>query len=243
MKMLSGLGFLLEYTQAFAQAHLRPELRWDFPIDKVAFDYEKRRWLRGNYNLPVHGNDFVHLTPKDILTKDDAWINRGDMLNHIEQVYTAMPDPQLRAQIESYFMSRLTEDAGKEDQREAAAATVEKYPVLIDHFIRLKEDCGEEAHRLSGLKVQETQEQFVEQLRALVSLHLQGTEFYTRGDSYNESMRRVQFLKDVIEIFCLGKLITSIIGNADLSRCHTAQRTTRTGTVLSFRLSVRRVPS
>lgn len=191
--------FLLEYTQAFAQAHLRPEFRRDFPIDKVTFDYEKRRWMRGNYNLPIHGNDFVLLTPKDILTKDDAWINRGDLLNHIEQVYTAMPDPQLRAQVEAYFMSRLTEDAGKEEERKAAAATVEKYPMLIDHFIRLKEDCGEEAHRLSGLKVQETQEQFVEQLRALVSLHLQGTGFYTLGDSYSESMRRVLFLKDVIE--------------------------------------------
>ena len=191
--------FLLEYTQAFAQAHLRPELRRDFPIDKVTFDYEKRRWLRGTYNLPIHGNDFVLLTPKDILTKDDAWINRGDLLNQIEQVYTALPDAQLRAQVEAYFLSRLTEDARKDEQREAAAVTVAKYPVLIDHFIRLKEDCGEEAHRLSGLKVQETQEQFVDQLRALVSLHLQGTEFYSLGDSYAESLRRVLFLKDVIE--------------------------------------------
>lgn len=191
--------FLLEYTQAFGQAHIRPEFRRDFPIDKVTFDYEKRRWMRATYNLPILGNDFVLLTPKDILTKDEAWINRGDLLNRLKEVYTALPDGQLRAQIEAYFMTRLTEDAGKEAHRDAAVATVEKYPVLIDYFIRLKEDCGEEAHRLSGLKVQETQEQFVEQLRALVSLHLEGTEFYSLGDSYNESLRRVQFLKDVIE--------------------------------------------
>lgn len=191
--------FLLEYTQAFGQKHIRPEFRRDFHIDKVTFDYEKRRWMRATYHLPILGNDFVLLTPKDILTKDDAWINRGDLLTQIEEVYTALPDAQLRAQVEAYFMSRLTEDAGKEEQREAAAATIEKYPVLIDHFIRLKENSGEEAHRLSGLKIQETQEQFVEQLRALVSLHLEGTEFYSLGDSYNESLRRVQFLKDVIE--------------------------------------------
>lgn len=191
--------FLLEYTQVFAQAHIRPEFRRDFPVEKVAFDYEKRRWMRGTYNLPIHGNDFVLLTPKDILTKDDAWINRGDLLSQIEQVYTAVPDAQLRAQVEEYFISRLSEDAGKEELRDAAAATVDEFPVLIDHFIRMKEDCGEEAHRLSGLKVQETQEQFVEQLRALVNLHLQGTEFYTLGDSYTESLRRVLFLKDVIE--------------------------------------------
>ncbi len=191
--------FLLEYTQIFAQAHIRPELRRDCPVEKITFNYENRRWVRGTYNLPIHGNDFVLLTPKDILTKDDAWINRGDLLSHIEQVYTAVPDAQLRAQVEEYFISRLSEDAGKEELRDAAAATVNKFPVLIDHFIRMKEDCGEEAHRLSGLKVHETQEQFVEKLRALVDLHLQGTEFYTLGDSYTESLRRVQFLKDVIE--------------------------------------------
>lgn len=191
--------FLLEYTQAFGQAHIHTKFRRDFPIDKVTFDYEKRRWMRATYNLPVFGNDFVLLTPKDILTKDEAWINRGDLLSQLEEVYTALPDAQLRAQIEEYFMARLTEDVGKEARRDAAVATVEKYPVLIDYFIKLKEDCGEEAHRFSGLKVKETQEQFVEQLRALVSLHLEGTEFYSLGDSYNESLRRVQFLKDVIE--------------------------------------------
>ncbi len=191
--------FLLEYTEAFGRAHICPEYRRDFHIDKVTFDYEKRRWLRAIYNLPTIGNDFVLLTPKDILTKDEAWINRGDLLNNIEDVYTSLPDAQLRAQVEEYFMSRLNEDVGKEQHREAAATTVEKYPVLIDHFIRSKEDSGEEAHSLSKLKVQEIQEQFVEQLRALVSQHLEGTEFYSLGDSFTESLRRVQFLKDVIE--------------------------------------------
>jgi hypothetical protein len=149
--------------------------------------------------LPAHEGEFVLLTPKDILTKDVAWINRGDLLDQIEQVFTALPDEQLRAQANDYLVSRLSEDASKEEQRDAAAKTVEQFPILIDHFIRLKEDGAEEAHRVSSIKVQETQEQFVEQLRALVTAHLQGTLFYELGDSYADSLKRVHFLKNVIE--------------------------------------------
>jgi hypothetical protein len=47
--------------------------------------------------------------------------------------------------------------------------------------------------------VQETHRQFVENIRELVLNHLAGTEFYERGDSYDEALQRVRYLKHVIE--------------------------------------------
>ena len=47
--------------------------------------------------------------------------------------------------------------------------------------------------------MQETQLQFVENIRALVSKHLAGTEFYSYDSSYEQSMKRVMYLKHVIE--------------------------------------------
>jgi hypothetical protein len=47
--------------------------------------------------------------------------------------------------------------------------------------------------------VRDTEIQFIEQIRALVDAHLAGTEFYRLGDSFDEALRRVLFLKDVIE--------------------------------------------
>ena len=41
--------------------------------------------------------------------------------------------------------------------------------------------------------------QSVENIRELVLGHLAGTEFYEHGDSYEESLRRVKYLKHVIE--------------------------------------------
>lgn len=192
-------SYLLEYTQTFARKNIAPEFLGTFALEKVRFDYNKRRWQRGKYELPVFAGNFVLLTPKDILTKDDAWINRSDLLERFEEIYTSVPDEQLRAQINDYFLKRLTEDATEKERRAAAAETVEQFPFIVDYYIKKKEDAGEEAHKFSSLKVRETEIQFGKHVRQLVGDHLVGTEFYELGDSFEESLRRVIFLKDVLE--------------------------------------------
>lgn len=192
-------GYLLEYTQTFACEHIHPSMRRTFAIGKVNFDYAARRWRGGRYELPAFGPDFVLLSPKDILTKDEAWINRSDFLDQFQDIYRAMPDEQVRAQVNEYFIRRLSEDAKEDEIREAAAATIEHFPQLIDYYIRRKEDTGDEAHKVSGLKVRETEIQFIQQIRMLVDEKLAGTEFYEEGDSFEESLRRLHFLKSVIE--------------------------------------------
>jgi hypothetical protein len=191
--------FLLEYTQTFAREHVRPEFRRAFAVDKVKFDYESRRWQRAQYELPIFAGDYVLLTPKEILTKDEAWINRGDLLNHFEEICTAVPDDQLRAQINDYFLRRLAEEPTEEERREAAAATAEEFPLVLDYYIKEKEDTGDEAHHVSSIKVRETEVQFGDNVRTLVDGNLVGTEFYELGNSFDESLRRLQFLRDVIE--------------------------------------------
>lgn len=192
-------GYLLNYTQTFAREHINSSLLRVVPVDKVSFDYTTRRWRGAQYELPAFGSDFVLLTPKDILTKDEAWINRSDLLDQFQTLYNAVPDDQLRALVNHYFLQRLSEDAKDKEIREAAAATVEQFPQLIDYYIKDKEDHGDEAHEISGLKVRETEFQFIEQIKSLVGNHLAGTEFYRLGDSFEEALRRVHFLKDVIE--------------------------------------------
>lgn len=191
--------FLLVYTQDFALRHLRADQRKRVTVPKVRFDYAKKRWSSASFVLPHVSGDYVLLTPRDILTRDAAWINRQDLLNGLEDICEAVPDDQLRAQINSYFASKLADDPSEKELREAAADTVSKFPVLIDHYIRLKEENAEEAHKQSGRKVADTQRQFVDQVRELVNDHLLGTDFYEKGDTYTESMARVHFLKNVIE--------------------------------------------
>lgn len=192
--------YLLEYTQAFALAHIAPHYRRQFAIDKVTFDYTAKRWKGGKYELPAYGNDFVLLTPKEILTKDEAWINRSDLIDNFQDIYQSMPDEQLRSHVNEYFLRRLSEDAKEEEIREAAASTIEHFPQMLDYYILHKEDTGEEAHKASSLKVRDTEQQFIHQIRALVDGKLAGTDFYRESDdSFEESLRRLHYLKSVIE--------------------------------------------
>ncbi|HJV26728.1 MAG TPA: hypothetical protein VJ673_13655 [Aromatoleum sp.] len=192
--------YLLDYTQTFAQTQIAPQFRRQFAVDKVTFDYEARRWKGGRYHLPVFGNDYVLLTPKALLTKDEAWINRSDLLDNFQGIYQSMPDEQLRAQVNEYFLRRLSEDADDEEVREAAATTIEQYPQVLDYYIRHKEDTGEEAHKVSSSRVRDTEQQFIHQIRALVDEKLVGSAFYQEAaDSFEESLRRLHYLKSVIE--------------------------------------------
>lgn len=192
-------GYLLEYTQQFAREHIAPELCKTFAVKRVSFNYETRRWHDARFELPAHKGDYILLTPKNMLTKDEAWINRADLLDTFTDIYPAIPDEQLRAQIQEYFLKRLSEKPKDQEIREAASATIEQFPEVLDYYVRKKEDSADEAHLVSNLKVRDTEEQFVNQVQQLVGNHLEGTEFYNLGDSFEESLRRVHFLKKVIE--------------------------------------------
>lgn len=199
-------GYLLEYTQTFARTHLSPEHRWNFTVQRASFNYGTETWMSGNYELPAYGGDFVLLTPKNILTRDDTWISRRDFVGNFEQVIAAVPDDQLRAQLNNYLYSQLSHDPGKtkqeqdEENRRGIDATIRAYPEIIEYYIQQKEDSSDEASAISAEKVEETAAWLVDQVRAFVTSNLAGTSFYTQPrDTYEEARDRVLFLKDVME--------------------------------------------
>ncbi len=191
--------YLLSYTQEFAIQNINEKFIRSFAVNKIHFNYESMRWTGGRYQLPCYGNDFVLLTPKDILTKDESWINRSELVDNVQDIYNAIPDFALRDSINTFFVSRLSEGMKAKDRKQLSVYTLQKFPELLDYYIKRKEDRGAEAHKVSNYKVAETEKQFVEQLNDLVRNQLEGTEFYELGDSYEEAMRRVHFLKEVIE--------------------------------------------
>ncbi len=117
--------YLLEYTQAFARQFLSPHHRRSIVVSGVRFDYEKRVWCPGTYELPyiVDGhpfirNDFVLLTPKEILTKDETWINRHELMDRFRNVANSVEDLQLRSQVNDYLARHLSKRPTKEEQLE-----------------------------------------------------------------------------------------------------------------------------
>jgi hypothetical protein len=126
--------FLLEYTQTFAQKHIDKKLRDTFRIPRTRFNYETETWEERTFDLPKLKGDFIILTPKNLLTKDETWINRKDLLEDFDRIPTAITNEQLRFQTNNYFRSILIPDPKrkkeptKQERMAAAFETIRQFP-------------------------------------------------------------------------------------------------------------------
>ncbi len=197
-------GYLCEYTQTFAQKHLKKEQRKTIPVPKVRFNYDTESWEPVEFDLPWVNDDYVLLTPRDILTKNDTWINKGDLAKDFERLPDAIPNEELRAQVDNYFKKALglrrDEDPTKKEIQKAAIETILKFPELIDVYIRDKENRGDQAVNVSNELVEHSDQLYVQQGRELQELLNSLTGFYkVAGNTYAEAHQRLAYLKDVIE--------------------------------------------
>lgn len=200
--------YLLEYTQSFAREHIPQHLRRFVSVPAVRFDSKVRHWCSATYELPyiagghpfIHG-DYVLLTPKDILTKDETWINRHEMLDRLETIARSVSDQQLRSQINEYLSRELGEQPKKEEKSRVYVGLVRRYPELIEWYIRSKEDSGDQALGISSGKVSESEDFYIKQFGDLIQKLETETEFYKHGiDTFEECRARILFLKREIEI-------------------------------------------
>jgi len=194
--------FLATYTQEFAHRFLTPSQRRRVVVRKATFNYETRSWKAQEFELPFVRGDFVLLTPKNILTKDEAWINRPELLTRFYEIADALPDSVLRAQVNEYLVRVLPKDprASAEEIRGAIAQVIERYPRVLDYYIREKEERGREATSLARKRVRYVENLFVDHVRRLVREQLEPGGFYRiDADTFEDARRRLLFLRDVIE--------------------------------------------
>lgn len=196
-------SYLLEFTQAFAKDHLDPKFVKPVMVQRARFDYDLEVWVRDTYQLPVVNDDFVLLTPKDILTKDENWINQNDMIDRFRSIPASVNDQQLRSQVTNYLEKKLFEVGGteptKDEFREAALETASKFPWLIDIYIKMKEQTGDDALSVSDERVLFVQILFNHAVKEIS--RLLPSNFYSVPPvgTYAEAHARLAYLKKVIE--------------------------------------------
>src|SRR5207244_8928475 len=142
-------------------------------------------WEERTFELTKVGSSFVILTPKALLTKDDTWNNKEDLIKDFDQIPTMIDDDELRFKVNHYFLSQLSLDperAGKrptkKEREAAAAATFQEFaPEIIDYYIKFKEDQGEQATSISGKKVAFSEGLYIESVQRFIA-GLQKTAFY-----------------------------------------------------------------
>lgn len=192
--------YLLNYTESFAKTNINKKLRRTISVPNVYFDYEKKYWCPRNYDLPYVNGDYALLAPRDILTKDENWINRHDLIERFETVASSTTDEQLRSQVNHYLKQKLNKKTRQGERRRAYDELLNKYPALFEWYIKFKEDTGGEAKSVSSEKVQESENFYIEQFGELISQLDSETEFYKKGiDTFEECRARIKFLKEEIE--------------------------------------------
>lgn len=203
------LPFLLEYTQSFCQKNVNPKFLRTFYVQDVEFNYETGAWRGKNFVLPEFNQDYVILTPKDILTKDDTWINKQDLVEQYYDIARSIPNERLRAELNNYFRRCLPKKYTKKgllrensfaEKKMAIESLINKYPEVLDYYVKYKESKGNEAVSLAQEKVSGIENIFIKQVGALVKWLEAQTPFYARTTSSDqETYHRIQYLKDCVE--------------------------------------------
>ena len=192
--------FLLRYTEEFALEHLRPEQRQKFNVGRAVFNYNTETWAARPYSLPELDGQYVLLTPIDLLTKDDTWINKDDMLHSFDRLPTAIDDNQQRALVNNYFKKQLSRNPSAKEVAAAKARTIRHFPELIDYYIKLKEDTREQAKAASLSKTEDTQRVLVTQVKAAAKDLAEKTDLFRKPwTSYDEARQAVATFKRYVE--------------------------------------------
>lgn len=193
--------YLLEYTQTFAQTYLQAEQCKTISVPKVNFDYQNEIWRPRTFYLPFFNDQYVILTPKDLLTKDENWINLSDMRNRLMEIAASVPNIELRDQINDLYMRCLPDNPKSKDKTEAAQYVINHYPVLMDYYIKKQEEDKDGAKEASTEIVSGARQVYIRNVQQAVEHLLKNTEFYQSEaiGSYEASRKRVEFLKTFIE--------------------------------------------
>ncbi|MDD4494108.1 MAG: hypothetical protein PHV32_07130 [Eubacteriales bacterium] len=195
--------YILEYTEKFAKEYLEEPQCQKFNIPKVGFNYETHTWITHEYFLPCHNGDYVLLTPRDMLTRDETFINRNDMIGNLQNIAPAIEDAGLRFQLNQYLteiLPKKKKEMSKTDKERAATSLIQNNPEIIDYYIKYKEENMDQATSISKQVVEEVKILFNTQLQELARMLYERTDFYEESSSsYEEAYKRVLYLKKVIE--------------------------------------------
>lgn len=217
------LNFLAAQTEKFAKEHIEKGKTREFTIKRAEFDFNTHVWKPKKYTLPAFNGEYVLLTPKDLLTKNNIWINRDDLVKDFSEIPDAIPNDALRQQLSAYFSQKLKEYEKtrinkrtkkpegyhtQETKKKAILDTIRKFRQVIDVYIKLKEQKGDKAEKISQELVLATEAfhenqftKFAESVDANLSV----------PTSYDEALARAKYFKECIELH--GNYLNLYVGD------------------------------
>ena len=212
------LEFLLDYTQTFALKYINKKYLREFAVD-CGFDYKTETPKNCTFTLPFIINDkgqdeFVILTPKDILRKSQPAICRQNFQNSMSEVRDSIDNDVLRSRINNYVAVRLAQfikdceqNQYKPSERELTKKenslwleAAKEYPILYDYFIKFVEGKGSDIESLSSEEVEVQIDKFFTKSDILISVFKNKyKQAKNVPNTREELIQRIGFFKNCIE--------------------------------------------
>lgn len=212
------LDYLATYTQNFAVANINKDDLDTFYLDS-RFNYTTETFESVEYTLPYIINkkglpEFVLLTPRDILRKDEPTINRLDLFRSFNKVRNIIDDASIRSQLENYIMKAVAAyekecKDKKQKVKEFTVARIEKQafidalqsiPELYDYYVKLKESEKDTVNIEAFNETLEQLEKFYINSAELVRLYnIKFPTAITGLSAREEAKQRLLYFKHIIE--------------------------------------------
>lgn len=211
--------YLLEYTQTFALKNIREGLKKPFYVDRAYFNYKTESFVSKEYTLPFIINssgveEYVILTPLDILREGEPSINRDDFYSSQERIRESIDNDVLRAYVNNYIFNAVRQYQERQRrnkrkiydrsvsriEKEAFIELTREYPELYDYYIRLREHDTPEIQHTSQAEVKYQLEKFSTNTTDLINAVItNGYKIDEALSAREEAIRRLRFFKHVIE--------------------------------------------
>ena len=193
------IDYLARYTERFAKEFIDPTLCKKHRIKRAFFNYEEKLWEPREYYLPTFGGDYVLLTPKDFLARDNTWINKEDLCDRGLDYYVAAANnaeqrlvlnEHLRQQLKEYYQKPTKALAKK-----IIPGVVSANPFLLDLYIKEKEEDWFNAKKQSAFSIKQIEE--IKKLIRRIETSLEVRDSF--ANTYEEAHYFSKLFKDYIE--------------------------------------------
>lgn len=212
-------GYLCEYTQQFAKEYILEDYCKDIPVDKAEFNYETESFVTKEYYLPYIINEkgeeeYVLLTPADILRKNEPAINRDNFFKVNRKVRDYIENDILKAQVNNYIAKSVgeyemeqrknkkkpSEATIKIIERKAFTEMVKEHPEIYDYYVKMRENEKEEINKECFQEVNIQLKKYIDNAVLLVEAFKKGTyEISENISAFEESKNRIKYFKHIIE--------------------------------------------
>lgn len=210
--------YLCDYTEKFAKKYLSCKCK-NIVVDKAGFNYETESFYTKEYYLPYIVNEkgkeeYVLLTPKDILREEEPTINKRDFYDNMTEILETVDNDVLRAQISNYIriailnyeeeMRNLKKEPRQKEIKKiklkAFEEMAEKNPILYDYYIKIKENDSEEIQKKCLAEVNEQLTKLIENAEMFCNIVRDfGYVTNEKLTAKEEARERIKFFKHVIE--------------------------------------------